>query len=74
MHVRSLTQHSPHFDSILFVDADTSAIVHILHHLTEDKVEGHWILQPLPWVENLKRIHVMVNCWPHFKLLRSLII
>lgn len=44
MHVRSLTQHSPHFDSVLFVDADTSAIVHILHHLTEDKVEGHWIL------------------------------
>lgn len=74
MHVRSLTQHSPHFDPVLFVDSDTSAIVHILHHLTENQVEGHGILQPLPWVENLKRFQVMINYWPHFKLLRPLIV
>lgn len=50
---RSLTQHAPHFDPVLLVDTDTPSIVDILNNLTENQMEGHGVLQSLPWVENL---------------------
>ena len=47
------TQHAPHLNSIFLVDSDTSIVVDVLHHLTENHMKGIRILQSLTWVKHL---------------------
>jgi len=55
-----LTEHAPHLDAVVLVDADTAVVVDVLDDLTEDKVEGQRVLQPLSRHEHLHDTEICI--------------